>query len=371
MVCSSSCPSCALLNILVEMVTLWRVTLTGIAGISEPKEEERIVFLQKLTLFKNVKDTEESVQQKCWRHCKTTNNSHQNLVRWNVKVHRCKKKHERKLLQRMRSRSSASDWRRSRSKSELRQREKNIVEAEEERTPFAEKVRSRTSARSRSKSQMRQREIGIVEAEKERTTHQRSAGKMRSRTSVRDRGRSRSPWLRRSQSQLKQRGREDEGSKGGRGTEKEWRKSQRRQNEVGDGGRGKALVGRNPLHGMGDGEERRSRHQYRLYRRNSQLRQQEQGDGGRGKGHMGRRNKRSRSPPEERGDRMRVRDFVENQDEKRSPLHGKGGGAADEGSQQWGDHTSRSRRLKGESQLEGSFNGIKSEVGNMSELIKF
>jgi len=64
---------------------------------------------------------------------------------------------------------------------------------------------------------------------------------------------------------------------------------------------------------------------------------------------------------------MRVRDFVENQDEKRSPLHGKGGGAADEGSQQWGDHTSRSRRLKGESQLEGSFNGIKSEVSRGEE----
>jgi len=64
---------------------------------------------------------------------------------------------------------------------------------------------------------------------------------------------------------------------------------------------------------------------------------------------------------------MRVRDFVENQDEKRSPLHGKGGGTADEGSQQWGDHTSRSRRLKGESQLEGSFNGIKSEVSRGEE----
>ena len=80
---------------------------------------------------------------------------------------------------------------------------------------------------------------------------------------------------------------------------------------------------------------------------------------------MGRRNERSRSPPEERGDRRRRRDFVEKQDEKRSPLHRKGR----EGSQQWGDHTSRSRRLKGDSQLEGSFSGSKSEVGNMYELM--
>ena len=87
----------------------------------------------------------------------------------------------------MRSRSSASDWGRSGSKSQLRRRDKNVVEAEGERTidqrRFTEKVRSRTSARSRSRSQIRQREKNIVEAEEERTTHQRrSAGKMRSRT---------------------------------------------------------------------------------------------------------------------------------------------------------------------------------------------
>ena len=100
-------------------------------------------------------------------------------------------------LQRMRSRSSASDWGRSGSKSQLRRREKNVVEVEEERTidqrRSAEKMRSRLSARerrkSRSKSQLRQREMGIVGAEKEKTIHQRSAGKMRSRTSVRDRER--------------------------------------------------------------------------------------------------------------------------------------------------------------------------------------
>jgi len=54
---------------------------------------------------------------------------------------------------------------------------------------------------------------------------------------------------------------------------------------------------------------------------------------------------------------------VEKQDEKRSPLHGKGR----EVSQQWGDHTSRSRRLKGDSQLEGSFSGSKSEVSRGEE----
>ena len=261
---------------------------------------------------------------------------------------RCEMKHEVKLLQRMRSRTSARDRARSRSlrrrsRSKSREREKVAERSKEQGRP-AEKVRSRTSVRdlgrsrsprlTRSKTQLRQREReeGVGARLKERGAgkeRRRSQSKQtrskslrrptRSKSQMRknekeasrkyvgeENGRSKSQWKEekkgrsrdfveegrerrkhhrkesRNKSQLRQR----EPGASRNCEENERSKSQWRRQKKGDGGRSGSLLRRSPLHGMGDGKEG-STHHKRQSRSDSQLAQQEQEDGWRRRGLVG------------------------------------------------------------------------------------
>jgi len=306
-----------------------------------------------------------------------------------------KAKKERRPAEKMRSRTSVRDRGRSRnprlkrSKSHFRlmERDEDGSEKPEERGAGKErgksqsqKTRSGSLRRSfRSKSRMRQKEKegSRICVDERRSKSQRRQEKIGTSRDLVEEEKERRRYHRkgsRSKSQLRQR-------EGGAGRtcardKSERSKSQWRQEERGNGSRAESLLGRSPLHGVGDGKER-STHQNRQSRSDGHFRHQEQRDGRRGRGLVRRRNERSRSPLHGKGERAA---YGEGGDQE---VYSRSGGVKNidrtrlapamesrresKSSQPWEDDTRGSKKLTGESGLEKSCYGKKDEVGREFE----